>query len=324
MRFNAGKVLQINVTLDSKDKILEEIRKYLFEKSKIVNRKSKIPSKPWVIATPNPEQVVLAEKDACFRDILNRADITIPDGVGLIWASNQLSAFSNQKIEKRISGVDLMEKLVDLSEKESVRIALIGGRNGLAVDTLKCLQKIHPKLEGWAEDGPECEVRDGSIILKQEVGSMNYEKEGNNNPKSIHNSSFMLHNSKDYDYFNQIVKKIIDSHTQIVFVGLGAPKQEYFIDTISHWLLAINSNQIAKNQKLKANSLPILLMSVGGSFDFISGRIKRAPLLIQNIGLEWVWRLFTEPWRWKRQLALIEFVYLVLQQKLASKPACNA
>lgn len=97
----------------------------------------------------------------------------------------------------------------------------------------------------------------------------------------------------------KIVEKIQKTNTRMVFVGLGAPKQEYFIDALRHRL-----------------STGCILMSVGGSFDIISGKIQRAPVLIRSIGFEWAWRLFHEPWRFRRQLAIIEFIWLVIKEKI--------
>ena len=53
-------------------------------------------------------------------------------------------------------------------------------------------------------------------------------------------------------------------------------------------------------------------MGIGGSLDFIAGRQKRAPKWVQRLGLEWLYRLMREPWRWRRQLALPRFVWDVL------------
>lgn len=97
-----------------------------------------------------------------------------------------------------------------------------------------------------------------------------------------------------------VVDRMKKEGTRVVFIGFGAPKQELFMDAL---------------RKRLAKDLPsesILLMAVGGSFDMIAGHVKRAPKCIQTIGLEWLWRLFQEPWRWRRQLALFEFVWLVL------------
>ena len=59
----------------------------------------------------------------------------------------------------------------------------------------------------------------------------------------------------------------------------------------------------------------IILMSVGGSFDEISGRLPKPPQFVLNLRLKWFWRLILEPWRVGRQLALLEFIWMVLVKK---------
>jgi N-acetylglucosaminyldiphosphoundecaprenol N-acetyl-beta-D-mannosaminyltransferase len=56
-------------------------------------------------------------------------------------------------------------------------------------------------------------------------------------------------------------------------------------------------------------------MAVGGSFDMIAGVIPRAPIWVQKIGLEWLYRLGKEPWRLKRQMALVRFLFLVFRER---------
>jgi N-acetylglucosaminyldiphosphoundecaprenol N-acetyl-beta-D-mannosaminyltransferase len=56
-------------------------------------------------------------------------------------------------------------------------------------------------------------------------------------------------------------------------------------------------------------------MGVGGAFDFIAGRVPRAPMWMQSAGLEWLFRLIQEPRRWRRQLALVEFTWQVLRAR---------
>lgn len=94
------------------------------------------------------------------------------------------------------------------------------------------------------------------------------------------------------------IKKINKSQADILFVGLGAPKQENFI---------INNMNNLDNIKI--------FMPVGGSFDVISKTIKRAPNWIIKINLEWLYRLFKQPMRLFRQIKLFKFVYLVLLEK---------
>lgn len=85
--------------------------------------------------------------------------------------------------------------------------------------------------------------------------------------------------------------------TDILFVAFGSPKQELWI---------------ADNLK----KLPVrVAIGVGGAFDMISGKVPRAPLFIRNLGLEWLFRLIIQPWRLKRQLSLLTFVFLVLKEK---------
>lgn len=60
-------------------------------------------------------------------------------------------------------------------------------------------------------------------------------------------------------------------------------------------------------------------VGVGGAFDFIAGRVPRAPELVQRIGLEWLYRLVREPWRWRRQLVLPQFALLVLKDRLVGR-----
>lgn len=85
----------------------------------------------------------------------------------------------------------------------------------------------------------------------------------------------------------------------LVFVALGAPDQEEWI---------INHLQLLEENQAK------IAMAVGGSFDFLFAKVKRASFLMQKMGLEWLWRLMKQPWRRHRQLRLIEFIYLTFKE----------
>ncbi len=95
----------------------------------------------------------------------------------------------------------------------------------------------------------------------------------------------------------QTIKKLQPS---VVFVAFGAPHQE-------SWLIS--------HKKILEESKVAVAMVVGGAFDMILGKVARAPQLVQNMGLEWLFRLIQEPWRWRRQLKLIRFIQIVLQEK---------
>jgi N-acetylglucosaminyldiphosphoundecaprenol N-acetyl-beta-D-mannosaminyltransferase len=90
-----------------------------------------------------------------------------------------------------------------------------------------------------------------------------------------------------------IVDEIRASGAKLLFVGLGSPRQEL-------WL----AEHLAETGVGAA-------VGVGGSFDVLGGRVMRAPHFMRRLGLEWLYRLVKEPHRWRRQLALPYFVWLV-------------
>lgn len=96
-----------------------------------------------------------------------------------------------------------------------------------------------------------------------------------------------------------LAKIIAKLKPDLVFVALGAPDQEKWL--VEHFNL-LQENQVK------------IAMAVGGSFDFLFAKVDRAPQLWQKIGLEWLWRLIKQPWRGKRQLRLIEFIYLLIRE----------
>lgn len=95
-----------------------------------------------------------------------------------------------------------------------------------------------------------------------------------------------------------IANKIADSGADILFVAITSPKKEIFLNKYKKQL-----------QNVK------FIMGVGGSFDVISGKVKRAPIWMQNFGLEWFYRFLQEPGRmWKRYLVgNLKFIYLVFK-----------
>ena len=105
-----------------------------------------------------------------------------------------------------------------------------------------------------------------------------------------------------------IISIIRDRKPQMLFVAFGAPCQEFLIEWLRH---ATRNKQQATSNKQHA----IIAMGVGGSFAEISGQVKRVPKWLDKLGLKWLWRLLCQPWRWRRQLALIEFIWLVLKEK---------
>ncbi len=94
-----------------------------------------------------------------------------------------------------------------------------------------------------------------------------------------------------------IIKMVNTSGADILLVAYGAPKQDLWID------------QHREQLQVK------VAMGVGGAFDFIAGIVPRAPQWIRRVGLEWLFRLVRQPWRWRRMLRLPVFVWMVLRYR---------
>ncbi len=201
------------------------------------------------VVTPNPEFIMAAQTDSEFKEILNRADLAIPDGVGL-----KLS----RSIKHTTTGIDLMEKLCLVLADKGFSVGFLGGKKGVAKKAAERLRKKYQKLKIlYAEDGP--------MVDK---------------------------NGKETALFSS------DKHRKlrvdILFVGFGHIKQE-------KWIV----NNLDK--------LPVkVAIGIGGAFDYLSGKVLRAPWGMRVLGLEWLFRLILQPWRVKRQSVLIKFLWLVL------------
>jgi N-acetylglucosaminyldiphosphoundecaprenol N-acetyl-beta-D-mannosaminyltransferase len=103
--------------------------------------------------------------------------------------------------------------------------------------------------------------------------------------------------SKEERHIQSVLKEF---RPDLIFVAYGSPAQDYWIDD--------------HKQFLKQT----VCMSVGGAVDFLSGKVPRAPVFLRKVGLEWLFRLIVQPWRWKRQLKLLSFIKLVLKQKYSA------
>lgn len=205
------------------------------------------------IVTPNPEFVMAAQGDPEFKKVLNGADLSIPDGVGLKIGSD---------LESNIPGVDFVERLCKEASDLGFTTGFLGGRSGVAKRAAECLQKKYPGLKvAFAEDGPEVDT-DGEQVSSDPLDT-----------------------------------KYLIPNTDLLFVAFGQVKQEKWI---------------AKN----LDSIPVkVAMGVGGSFDEISGRVLKVPSWVQKIGLKWLARLILQPWRIKRQMVLVKYLWLVTCNK---------
>jgi N-acetylglucosaminyldiphosphoundecaprenol N-acetyl-beta-D-mannosaminyltransferase len=203
-----------------------------------------------VIYTPNTEMVMMAENDREFKEIMNSADLVIPDGIGLIYASK----IHHLGLTERVPGIELMDRILKYCHSTRRSIFLFGGKPGT------------PELAGQK-------------IL---------EKYPNIIIKGVENGYF------GPDDENRIIDNINEAKPDVLFVALGAPKQEKWI---------------AKHRRtLNAH----VCMGIGGSLDVYAGNVKRAPVIFQKLGIEWMHRLLKEPSRIRRMMALPKFMIKVL------------
>jgi N-acetylglucosaminyldiphosphoundecaprenol N-acetyl-beta-D-mannosaminyltransferase len=168
-----------------------------------------------------------------------------------------------ERLPARVAGVDLVHALARRAQSEGLRVGLVGARQDVADAAAQRLLERYPGL-------PLAYVGDG------------YFGPGEASARA---------------------DEIADANVDILFVGMGVPRQERFID--EQW------------GRLNVR----LAIGVGGSFDVLAGLRVRAPSLVQKAGLEWAFRLVQEPRRlWKRYLATnSQFLYLVGRQLWKNK-----
>lgn len=230
-------LLKVGITNNTSKDILEYVLEVLKKGTKKVFG-----------VTPNPEILVYANSHSEFRTILNKADLALPDGVGVMLGARLLG----KPLQERITGIDFMQKLCEQLAKQPITVGFLGAQHGVAERVSECLKKKYPGLK---------------------VGFVGEEW------------------PQDTNTLSKIPK------TDVLFVAFGFPKQE-------EW--------IYKNLP----SIPVqMAIGVGGAFDYISGNIPRAPQFMRSVGLEWLFRLVCQPWRIKRQLALVTFIFLILKEK---------
>lgn len=257
----------INSDINMKNNTLFGFTFYSESKSKLIDQfiyryiNKDLTSKlvPAIIFTPNPEQIMLAQRDPVFASALHDATVLVPDGVGLIIASRLLSFFGKATaLSQRISGIDLFQELVARYPKTSC--AVIGGtpnENPATVEQLSVNGQSLPWIAGYANVAAPTESEE-----------------------------------------EHIEKFLRRTKPEVLFVAFGAPYQEL-------WSL---------RHRALLNTLGVkVVLVVGGAVDVFSGKLKRAPKVLRLLGLEWLFRLVQEPWRWKRQLNLIHFIGLTVR-----------
>jgi len=235
-------ILGVPICNKSPNDILSEINQRFYSGEKIF------------IATPNAIALHLAKYDKRFMNILNSSTINIPDGAGVIWASDVLG----RPLRERLTGVDFMMRLLKYAYKEGLSVYFLGASQK-TLDLLK--EELSNILPGLSISG----MRNG------------YFKKGEE---------------------QNVIEEINNQRPDFLFVAMGMPKQEYWIDD--------------NLDKLNIG----LAIGVGGSFDVYAKTSKRAPSSFQKFGLEWAYRLLSQPKRIFTSIKLAKFVISVLKEKI--------
>ena len=201
---------------------------------------------PHQVVTVNVDFLQIAQRLPRLQQIINTSDLSVPDGVPLVWMARYLG----MKDCRRITGPDMIDALAHLAVERNKRVYLLGGAAGAASGARASLEARFPGLNVCGVHEPV-------------------------------EAEYPFPAEMDED----ICRRIREAKPDVLFVAFGCPKQEL-------WL----------RDHMQSLGIPISV-GIGGSFNFLSGRIPRAPKLMQRLGLEWVYRLGREPNRlWRRYL----------------------
>ncbi len=166
-----------------------------------------------------------------------------------------------KSFKERIPGQSYFRKIIELSNEKGYSIYLLGGEPGIPEKAKENLEKLFPNV----------------------------------NIVGVHHGYF------DENVEKEVIKEINTLQPNVLFVALGAPRQEKWI-------------------KEHRNELRVdVAAGQGGTYDYEAGKIRRAPVWVQKIGMEWFWRLCREPSRIKRQLVLPVYLFKVLFSKDKTK-----
>ena len=195
------------------------------------------------VCIANVHMLMDAWDSADFRKIVNASDLTVPDGMPLVW----MMRAKGERAQSRVYGPTLMLHVLAAAAQEKLPVGFYGG---------------HPEVLNTLIDRMKA-LYDGLNVVFS------------------YSPPFRELSPEEDEAF---VEKINQSGAKILFVGLGCPKQEIWMGNHRGQVQAV-------------------MLGVGAAFDFHAGVKPQAPVWMQRLGLEWMFRLFTEPRRlWKRYL----------------------
>ena len=210
----------------------------------------------------NVNSVMEARRDPAYRELLNAADLSVPDGMPLVW----LGCLQGHALPRRVYGPELLAEFCRQTEQKRYSHFFYGGLPGVAEAMADKLVRRYPSLRIAGTYSPPFR----SLTSEEDA---------------------------------QIVGMINRVAPDVLWVGLGCPKQERWI-----------------SQHCDRLQVPVMV-GIGQAFDIYAGRMHQAPVWMQEHGLEWLFRFFQEPRRlWRRYLLYnTQFVLAVVQEFLKSR-----
>jgi N-acetylglucosaminyldiphosphoundecaprenol N-acetyl-beta-D-mannosaminyltransferase len=236
------------------------------------------------IVKPYSEFMPRAAGDADVRRILNGADLCLPDGIGILWAAHYLSLNgpgARALLQLPLSLLSIVLRPSAL--RRPIREPMAGV--DLTWEMLAELERADASvfLLGGSEEEVQAAVR---RIEERQPGLK---------VAGARNGYFSTNGEAN----DSVVAEVNAARADALLVAMGFPRQERWI--------------VDNLDRLEVN----VAVAEGGSFSFIGGTVSRAPGWMRRAGLEWLYRLGRQPWRFKRQMALPRFVWLVVRERLA-------
>jgi N-acetylglucosaminyldiphosphoundecaprenol N-acetyl-beta-D-mannosaminyltransferase len=199
------------------------------------------------IVTPNVDIVAAARRGPELRALVDGADLVVADGAPLVWASR----VAGTPLPERVAGSDLVWSLSAAAAERGLRVALLGGTpDGAARPTERAAEILEARYPGLKLVGAWCPP-------------MGFDR--------------------DASQWGALVERVASAAPDLVYVGLGFPKQEHVI------------------ARLRAAAPRAWFLGCGASIDFIAGYRRRAPKFMQRTGTEWLFRMLAEPRRLTRR-----------------------
>jgi N-acetylglucosaminyldiphosphoundecaprenol N-acetyl-beta-D-mannosaminyltransferase len=281
MRKDRVKILHTGADAITQKEALENIRLFLSS------------SEGHYVVTLNSEMVVNAEEDRDFRDIVEAADLVVADGMGIVAGANYLGKRKGKIFSDLVKLLSI--PFLELFHPEKLADVLPEKISGIDLIFLICASDFIGGKKIYFLGAEEGVAKKAAEILKKKyprIGVAGAEM-------GIEKAEMGIEKKDSLRENRHLVGRINAAAPDILFVALGSPRQEKWI-----------YENLPKLESVR------VAMGVGGSFDVIAGKIRRAPRIFQAHGMEWLWRLILEPRRIKRIYnATFRFAWLIFRDK---------